>query len=324
MFSAATASFKRPSRSSALALLEPRAIGFGIELDRLAGVLERLRRLARAVVKGAQVDVRQSELAPARLVQPDGLLVLRDRAGIVAERFQGETETIEGLEVRGIDPEGGLECLARGLPVVLDGKELAEIVVALGGVGLVADGLLELDLRRIEPADDHQVAAEDLVRFGVLQIELQRLGERFDRLADLLLREIGIAERVPAPGRLRTLLHVFREERLDLYPLGVLDVALELRDSREVVRLGYAGAGRDRRRRRGGLHAPGLQILEALERNAEQALRLRRFRSELDGAPELRCGLFEHRLDRARPARPRHRATRSGRDRRRRRARVLS
>ena len=46
-------------------------------------------------------------------------------------------------------------------------NELAQVVVDLRGVRLVADALLELDLRRVEPADDHQVAAEDLVRFGV-------------------------------------------------------------------------------------------------------------------------------------------------------------
>ena len=95
-------------------------------------------------------------------------------------------------------------------------------------------------------------SAEDLLRFGVLRIELQRPGERFDRLANLFLREIGIAERIPAPGRFRTLLHVFslRSSSMSV-PLGVPDVAFQLRDSREVVRLGYAGAGRGRRWRRG-------------------------------------------------------------------------
>ena len=33
--------------------------------------------------------------------------------------------------------------------------------------------LLELDLRGVEPADDHQVAAEDLVSLGVRDIELR-------------------------------------------------------------------------------------------------------------------------------------------------------
>ena len=42
----------------------------------------------------------------------------------------------------------------------------------LGGVRLVAERLLELDLRGVEAADDHQVAAEDLVRFGVADVEL--------------------------------------------------------------------------------------------------------------------------------------------------------
>ena len=129
--------------------------------------------------------------------------------------------------------------------------------MALGGVGLVAYRLLELDLRGVVPADDHEIAAEDLVRFDVLQIELQRLRERANRFTDLLLREIGIAQCVPAPRRLRTVCHVFREERLDLCPSGLPDVAFQHRHAREVVPLGHAGSGRGRRWRRDrGWRAP--------------------------------------------------------------------
>ena len=88
-----------------------------------------------------------------------------------------------------------------GRPVVLDRDELAEVVVELGRIRLVAQAGLELGLRRVEAADDHQGAAEDLVRFGVVQIELQGLRQRLDRVADLLLRELAVAERVPAPRR---------------------------------------------------------------------------------------------------------------------------
>ena len=98
-FSASTASSRRPWRSSALAFLEPGRVGLGIELDRLAGVLERLVRIARAVVVRAQVHVRRGEAALALLVQRDGLLVLRDRAGVVAQRFQREAEGVERLDV---------------------------------------------------------------------------------------------------------------------------------------------------------------------------------------------------------------------------------
>ena len=71
----------------------------------------------------------------------------------------------------------------------------------LGGARLVADTLLELDLRRVEPADDHQIAAEDLVSLRVPDIELERFRQRLDGFADFLLGEEAVAERVPAPRR---------------------------------------------------------------------------------------------------------------------------
>ena len=46
-----------------LRLLEPGAVGLGIELERLTRVLERLVRIARAVVVGAQVHVGGGEAA---------------------------------------------------------------------------------------------------------------------------------------------------------------------------------------------------------------------------------------------------------------------
>ena len=91
----------------------------------------------------------------------------------------------------------------------------------LGGVRLVEEALLELDLCGVESPDDHQVAAERLVRLGVSDIELERLRQRVDRLADLLLGEETVAERIPAPGRLRTLFHVFAEEGLDVLELAL-------------------------------------------------------------------------------------------------------
>ena len=233
-------------------LLEPRPIGLRIELDRLAGVFERLVRISRAIVVRAQVHVSGAEAAPARRVQLDGFLILRDRAGIVSQRFQREAQGVERLDVRRIDPKRRLECLPRGLPVVLDGKELAEVVVRLGGIRLVAEGLLELDLGGVESPDDHQIAPEDLVRFGVSNVELERLGQRLDRFADLLLREQAVAERVPAPRRGRALLDVLGKERLDLLEPALADEAFELRDPAGVVyrgrrqraRLGPAEAGR--------------------------------------------------------------------------------
>ena len=46
-----------------------------------------------------------------------------------------------------------------------------------GGVGLVADALLELELGRVEPANDHEAAPENLVRFRIADVDLERLGE---------------------------------------------------------------------------------------------------------------------------------------------------
>ena len=138
-----------------------------------------------------------------RLVQRDRLFVVRDRASVVVQRFQREPEGVQRLDVRGIDPERRLERLPRRLPVVLNREQLAEVVVDLGGVRLVAEALLELDLCRVESPDDHQVAAEGLVRLGVSDIELERLRQRADGFANLLLSEQAVAERVPSPGRLR-------------------------------------------------------------------------------------------------------------------------
>src|SRR5688572_24625323 len=88
------------------------------------------------------------------------------------------------------------------------------------------------------------------------------------------------------------LFDVLPEERLDFRPPGLPDVAFEHRYLREVVPFGHAGPWRGRHRRC-GRHAPGLEFLDALEGKAEQALRLRRFRTELRGAAELRDGFFE-------------------------------
>src|SRR5206468_11725280 len=123
-----------------------------------------------------------------------GLLVCAEGAGIVTKRLEREAERVNSLDVRGIDPERRVECLSRRLPVVLNGEELSEVVVDVGRLGPIPDALLELDLRRVESPDDHQVATENLVRFGVADIERERLRQRLNRLADLLLREQRVAE----------------------------------------------------------------------------------------------------------------------------------
>ena len=70
----------------------------------------------------------------------------------------------------------------------------------LGGVRLVAERLAEFDARIVESADDHQIAAENLVSLGIPDIELERLRQRLNRGADLLLGEPAVSESVPTPG----------------------------------------------------------------------------------------------------------------------------
>ncbi len=43
------------------------------------------------------------------------------------------------------------------------------------GSRVVSDALLKFDLCGVESADDHQVAAENLVGVGVFHVELERL-----------------------------------------------------------------------------------------------------------------------------------------------------
>ena len=174
----------------------------------------------------------------ARLVQRDRLFIVRDRARVVIQRFQCEPEGVQRLDVRGVDPKRRLECLPRRLPVVLNREQLAEVVVELSGVRLVAKALLELDLCRVESADDHEVAAEGLMGVGVSDIELERLRQRVDGCANFLLSEQAVAERVPSPGRLWALGDVCREQRLHFLKPALSEITLELRYALRVVRSG--------------------------------------------------------------------------------------
>jgi hypothetical protein len=63
----------------------------------------------------------------ARGVELYGLLVGGNRLLVVAERFQGESQRVQRLDVRRVDLEGRLELLARGLPVVLDRLQLPRL-----------------------------------------------------------------------------------------------------------------------------------------------------------------------------------------------------
>ena len=54
------------------------------------------------------------------------------------------------------------------------------------------------------------------MRLGVLDVELQRLRQRLNGFADLLLGELAVAQRVPAPRGFRALLDVVGKQRLDV------------------------------------------------------------------------------------------------------------
>ena len=208
----------------------------------------------------------------ARLVQRDRLFIVRDRARVVVQRFQCEAEGVQRLDVRGVDPERRLECLPRRLPVVLNREQLAEVVVDLSGVRLVAEALLELDLCRVESADDHQVAAEGLMGLGVSDIELERLRQRVDGCADFLLSEQAVAERVPAPRRLRALRRRMpTRQRLDF--LETCPVECNPRTPLRASESSPSGGG-----------APFTLLLQ---HDIEVALRLRRLGLQLERVTEL-------------------------------------
>jgi len=97
-----------------------------------------------------------------------------------------------------------------------------------GGLGIVADALGELGLGGVKSSDGHQVAAENFVGFGVLDVELERFCEGLNRFAELALREQSVAEGVPAPGGFRVLFDVGGQEGLDVGEAVVSDVAFKL------------------------------------------------------------------------------------------------
>ena len=66
----------------------------------LPRVFERLLGVPRAVVVGAEVDVRSGEGSVARRVQRGRLFIARHRAGIVAERLERESERVDRFDVR--------------------------------------------------------------------------------------------------------------------------------------------------------------------------------------------------------------------------------
>ena len=128
-----------------------------------------------------------------------------------------------------------------------------------------------------------RIASEDLVRFRVADVELERLREGPDRVPDLLLTELAVAQSVPSPRGRGPLLHVRGEQRFDLGELAFANVAFELGDAWGVIG-GSGGRGSPgqcvealSRRRRSGVQPDGcpvrghrsVDIAALLERRAE-------------------------------------------------------
>ena len=118
--------------------------------------------------------MRGGETALARLVQRNSFLIVCDRASVVAQSFQSKPECVQVLHVGRVNSESHLELLARSAPVVLHGKQLAQIVVYLRRLRTVANALLKFDLCRIKSANDHQIASQNLVRLRIPDVESKR------------------------------------------------------------------------------------------------------------------------------------------------------
>lgn len=72
---------------------------------------ERQTRLAKAIVKGTQVDEWPLVLQSLLLAELDSVLIAGDRRGIVAESFLSKSQVVEGLDVGGVKPDCRLEFL---------------------------------------------------------------------------------------------------------------------------------------------------------------------------------------------------------------------
>jgi len=89
--------------------------------------------------------------------------------------------------------------LQRGFSSRLDGKKVCQ-GQCISADGDVADALGEFGLSGVESSDGHQVAAENFVAFGVLDVELEGFREGLNRFRRACVREQRVSESVPTPG----------------------------------------------------------------------------------------------------------------------------
>src|SRR5438874_12122791 len=100
----------------------------------------------------------------------------------------------------------------------------------LGGLRIVPNSLFKLCLSCVEPSDNHEITAKNLMGLRVPDIELERLGQRLDGLPYFPQRELAIPQGVPTPGGFRMLLHISGKKQLDILKPSFAEVIFELVD----------------------------------------------------------------------------------------------
>ena len=95
--------------------------------------------------------------------------------------------------------------------------------------------MFEFRLRRVELSNDHQIAAKNLVRLRVSDIDLKRLRQRLNGFSNSLLRELAVPQGVPTPRRFRVFLHISSKHRLNILKPSFADIAFEFADAVGVV-----------------------------------------------------------------------------------------
>jgi len=99
--------------------LKPGPVRCGIERECLACIFEALFRIAGSIVISAQIDMGGVEFALSSIVERDRFLVARNRTCIVSQGLLRQSESVQSLDVLGIDAQCLFEFFSAGSPVVL-------------------------------------------------------------------------------------------------------------------------------------------------------------------------------------------------------------
>src|SRR5579864_4606717 len=112
--------------------------------------------------------------------------------------------------------------------------------MALTAARSVAKSLFKLSFCGIVTADYHKIAPQNFVSVGVFDIEAERLGEGFDRVANLFLSELAVAEGVPTPGRSWMFFYVRGEQWFDFFISTLAKIGFKLENGCGSVLGGFA------------------------------------------------------------------------------------